>query len=35
VTVPVFDEKTAVKTGMIFPAEDFTSDLPFLCLAYD
>ena len=35
VSVPVFDEKSAVRTGMIYPAEDFTSDNPFLCLAYD
>lgn len=35
VSVPVFDEKSAVRTGMIFPAEDYTADYPFLCLAYD
>lgn len=35
VALPVFDKSSAVKTGMIFPAQDFTSDLPFLCLAYD
>ena len=35
VTVPVFDKNSAVRTGMIFPSEDFTADYPFLCLAYD
>jgi len=33
--VPVFERKTAVRTGMIFPERDFTDDMPFLCLAYD
>jgi len=35
VAVPVFDRKSAVRTGMIFPNRDFTDDMPFLCLAYD